>query len=176
MGGMKTETDHVAIAPRPGHYQIDAGRSVVTFRTRHLFGLAPVRGEVAFRAGTITIAEPLTASSIDAEIDTATFHTANAQRDQSVLSARFLDAERYPVMTFRSDGISADGRAIAGALTVRDIAGPVSLAIREWTVSAQSFTAVAVVRIDRAAFGVTAARGLAARYLEISAAVHGVLQ
>jgi len=26
--------------PRPGRYGIDTGRSAVTFRTRHLFGLA----------------------------------------------------------------------------------------------------------------------------------------
>jgi hypothetical protein len=30
-------------APPAGLYQIDVGRSSVTFRTRHLFGLAPVR-------------------------------------------------------------------------------------------------------------------------------------
>ena len=31
--------------PRPGRYEIDTSCSAVTFRTRHLFGLAPVRGK-----------------------------------------------------------------------------------------------------------------------------------
>jgi polyisoprenoid-binding protein YceI len=41
---MITQQDHAVTTPHPGRYDIDAGRSAVTFRTRHLFGLAPVRG------------------------------------------------------------------------------------------------------------------------------------
>jgi polyisoprenoid-binding protein YceI len=36
--------------PQLGHYDVDPSRSAVTFRTRHLFGLAPVRGTFATRA------------------------------------------------------------------------------------------------------------------------------
>ena len=38
------------------HYRIDPDRSAVTFRTRHLFGLAPVRGRFDIKAGTVDIA------------------------------------------------------------------------------------------------------------------------
>ncbi len=44
MGDMTTQQDHAVTTPHLGRYEIDAGRSAVTFRTRHLFGLAPVRG------------------------------------------------------------------------------------------------------------------------------------
>jgi polyisoprenoid-binding protein YceI len=100
--------------PRPGRYEIDTSCSAVTFRTRHLFGLAPVRGSFAIRAATIDVAEPVTDSSIHAEIDTASFRTGNGQRDVTVHSARLLDAVRYPVITFISEGTG--GLALPGML------------------------------------------------------------
>jgi polyisoprenoid-binding protein YceI len=117
-------------APQPGRYEIDTSRSAVTFRTRHMFGLAPVRGSFAIRTGTIDVAEPLTDPRIHAETETASFRTGNEQRDSNVRSARLLDAGGYPVMT--------------------------------------AFTARATTRIDRTEFGVTAYRGLAGRYLDLT--------
>src|ERR1700743_1981812 len=55
-----------ASTPQPGHYDIDPSRSTVTFRTRHLFGLAPVRGTITIRSGTVDI-EPVTGSGVHAE-------------------------------------------------------------------------------------------------------------
>jgi polyisoprenoid-binding protein YceI len=158
--------------PEPGRYEIDTSCSAVTFRTRHLFGLAPVRGSFAIRAGTVNITEPLTDSSIHAEIDPASFRTDNEQRDSNVRSPRLLDADRYPVITFRSEAM--DGLALAGELTVRNVTMPVSLSIEQSDVTARSFNAHASARIDRNEFGVTAYRGLAARYLDISVEVRCV--
>jgi polyisoprenoid-binding protein YceI len=159
-------------APGPGRYEIDTSRSAVTFRTRHMFGLAPVRGSLAIRAGTVNVAGPLTDPSIYAEIDTASFGTGNGQRDSNVRSARLLDAGQYPVMTFRSERM--DGLALTGTLTVRDVTRPVSLPIEESAVSSGSFTARATTRIDRTQFGVTAYRGLAGRYLDVTVEVRCV--
>ena len=88
--------------PQPGRYEIDTTCSAVTFRTRHLFGLAPVRGSFAIRAGTIDVGEPLARSSAFVQIDAASFRTGNGQRDDQVRSERLLDTERYPAITFRS--------------------------------------------------------------------------
>ena len=167
---MHTEPQ-ITQAPRLGHYEIDASRSRVTFRTRHMFGLGSVRGTFAIRSGSVDIAEPLADSAIHAEIDASSFRTGNEQRDQSVLSARFLDATRYPVISFRDGLVSADGTTIRGTLTVREVARPVSLSIGQVTVDGQSFTASATVRVDRTEFGVTAMRGLAGRYLDLTAEV-----
>ena len=133
-----------------------------------MFGLAPVRGAFAIRSGSVDVAEPLSESAILAEIDTASFRTANPQRDTSVRSTRLLDSSRFPVMKFANGRVSADDRVVTGELTVRDVTRPVTLAIRQFAVSGDSFTATAVVRIDRTEFGVTALRGLAGRYLDIS--------
>ena len=159
-------------APQPGRYEIDTACSAVTFRTRHMFGLAPVRGSFAIRAGTVDVAGPLTDPGIYAEIEAASFRTGNGQRDSTVRSARLLDASQYPVITFRSEHV--DGSALTGTLTVRDVTRPVSLSIEQSAVSSGWFTARAATRIDRTAFGVTAYRGLAGRYLDVTVKVQCV--
>ena len=170
---MHTEPQ-ITQAPRLGRYEIDTSRSRVTFRTRHMFGLGPVRGAFAIRSGSVDIAEPLADSAVQAEIDAASFRTGNEQRDQSVLSARLLDATRYPVISFRDGHVGADGTTIRGTLTVREVARPVSLSIGQVTADGQSFTASATVRVDRTEFGVTAMRGLAGRYLDLTLEVQCV--
>jgi polyisoprenoid-binding protein YceI len=166
--------DHVTgtTTPQLGRYEIDTGHSTVTFRTRHLFGLAPVHGRFAIRGGTVDIAEPLAASAAYVEIDAASFRTRNPQRDASVRSARLLDVARHPVITFTSDRI--DDTELAGMLTVRGLTRPVSLSIEQYTVSPRSFSVRATTRLDRTEFGVTAYPGLAGRYLGMSLEVQCV--
>ena len=160
------------VSPRPGRYEIDTSCSAVTFRTWHLFGLAPVRGSFAIRAGTIDVAEPLAGSSVYVQIDPASFRTGNGQRDSNVRSARLLDVGRYPVITFISEGI--DGLALTGALTVHNVTMPVSLSIEQSAVTPRSFNAHASTRIDRTEFGVAAYRGVAGRYLDMTVEVRCV--
>ena len=169
---MQTKPDHPATTPQLGRYEIDAGSSTVRFRTRHLFGLGPVRGSFAIRAGTVDVAEPLAASRVRAEIDAASFRTRNPARDAAVRSARFLDAGNHPVMTFASE--RTDGSTLTGTLTVRGVTRPVTLSIEQSEVTPGSFTARAAVRIDRTEFGVTALRGLAGRYLDLTLEVRCV--
>jgi polyisoprenoid-binding protein YceI len=171
---MQTEPARTAATPRLGRYDIDPDQSAVTFRTRHLFGLAPVHGTFAIKAGTVDIAEPVTASGISAEIETASFRTRSGQRDRSVLSPRFLDPGRYPVLTFSSGPVDAEGQVVDGTLTVRGVTRPVRLSVTRCTVSRQSFSARATARIDRTEFGITAARGLAGRYLDVTVEIQCV--
>jgi len=171
---MHTEQEHTAVLPRLGHYGIDGTESTVSFATRHLFGLAPVRGVLALRGGTVDITAPLATSMIHAEIETASFRTRNSMRDGSVRAPRFLDQDRYPVMTFVGDHVDVEHRLVTGVLTVRDVSRPLRLSIVDLTVAPQSFAATATSRIDRTEFGVTAARGLAARYLELTVEVRCV--
>jgi len=158
-------------APQLGHYEIDVSRSRVEFRTRHMFGLGPVRGAFAIRSGSADIAEPLADSAINAEIDTTSFRTTNRRRDRSVLSARFLDAARFPVISFRDGRVSADGGTVRGTLTVREVSRPVSLSIGQVTAAGRSFAASATVRVDRTEFGLMAMPGLAGRYLDLTVEV-----
>lgn len=172
-------TDDGLQAPPVGRYRVDRRASTITFKSRHLFGLAPVRGTIAIRDGLVDIADPLTNSSVQVEIDTTSFDTGSRHRDQDVRSPRFLDAERHPSMTFTSERLdrSEGRRTLAGTLMVRDVARPVSLAIERSTVPPEaptSFVVWATTRIDRTDFGLTAARGLVGRHLDVSLRVQGV--
>jgi polyisoprenoid-binding protein YceI len=172
---MHTEPDlTAATTPQLGRYDIDPDGSAVTFRTRHLFGLAPVRGTFAVRGGTVDITEPLTGSAVYAEIETASFRTGYRPRDRSVRSPRFLNAARYPLMIFSCEQAGAGDQVLTGTLTVGDVSRPVSLSIVHYAPSAGSFTARATTRIDRTEYGVTAARGLAGRHLDITVEVRCV--
>jgi polyisoprenoid-binding protein YceI len=166
-------------APPVGQYQVDRRASTITFKSRHLFGLAPVHGTIAIRDGLVDIADPLTGSSGQVEIDTTSFDTGNSRRDEDVQSPRFLDAERYPSMTFTSERLDrSEGRwTLANTLMVRDVARPVSLAIERSTFPPEaptSFVVWATTRIDRTDFGLTAAKGLTGRHLDVSLWIQGV--
>ncbi|MBX6388997.1 MAG: YceI family protein [Frankia sp.] len=166
--------------PEPGRYRIDPASSVIRFRTRHVFGLLPVRGTFAIRSGTIDIAEPVVQSSVHVEIEAASFHTGNAVRDAAVRSARFLDADRYPVMTFVSERL--DDLTLPGMLTIRGVTRPADATVQDVVlqdlagegpvgqpaVPPRRFTARATARIDRTEFGVTASRGMAGSRLDLS--------
>jgi polyisoprenoid-binding protein YceI len=165
---METTRAVVTTTPQPGHYDIDPGRSRVTFATRHLFGLGRVRGSFAVRGGTADVADPTAASAVYAEIETASFRTKNPARDRSVLSPRFLDPAGHPAIIFRSDRIEAESHVLTGTLTVRGTTRPVTIAVTRCEASRGSFTARATTRIDRTEFGITTARGLAARYLDLT--------
>ena len=165
--------------PRTGRYEIDPRGSTVAFTGRHLFGLARVRGTVVISWGVIDIADPIAGSRVQVELDAASFHTGNRQRDHDVRSARFLDAGRCPAVTFESTRLEAagDGPELLGTLTVRDVARPVSLKIQQCTArpgAPASLVARASARIDRIDFGLTAARGLAGRYLDVRLDIVGV--
>jgi polyisoprenoid-binding protein YceI len=165
---MRTTPQVIVTTPQPGHYVIDPAGSRVTFVTRHLFGLGRVKGGFAVRGGTADVADPVAASAIHAEIEAASFRTKNPARDQMVRSRRFLDAAGHPVITFRADRIEAADQILTGSLTVRGTTRPVILAVTGCEVSRGSFTARATTRVDRTEFGITASRGLAARYLDLT--------
>jgi len=165
---MQTQPAVVTTTPQPGHYDIDPGRSRVTFATRHLFGLGRVRGSFAVRGGSADVADPIAASAVYAEIETASFRTKNPARDRSVLSPRFLDPAGHPAIIFQSDRIEAESHVLTGTLTVRGTTRPVTIAVTRCEASRGSFTARGTTRIDRTEFGITAARGLAARYLDLT--------
>jgi polyisoprenoid-binding protein YceI len=169
----------------PGRYRIDAGRSAVTFTTRHLFGLARVRGTLALRDGTVDVADPVGGSTVRARVAASTFRTGNPVRDAAVLSARLLDAEAYPALTFTSADVVCDPGAPAGPgllrgeLEVRGVPRPVEVRVTGLIAGGASepgetgitLHASARFSVDRYDFGITAYRGLAARWLTIDLSI-----
>jgi polyisoprenoid-binding protein YceI len=163
---MATERDSSTTTAGLGRYEIDPDASTVAFRCRAVFGLVPVRGTFTVRSGTVDVAEPLADSRIRAEIDTASFDTGNRRRDDHVRSADYLDAARHPLMTFVADQVGAS--AVAGTLTVCGVSRPVRLAVTRADATADALSVRATTRVDRTAFGVTTARGMTGRWLDVT--------
>ena len=90
-------------------YQIDTAHSSAQFKVRHMM-IANVKGEFDKVSGTVTFdpANP-SASSVEANIDVATISTRDEQRDAHLKSPDFLDAEKFPTITFKSKKVAANG-------------------------------------------------------------------
>jgi polyisoprenoid-binding protein YceI len=121
-------------------------------------------------AGQIAVEPAAPRAAITAVISAASFSTGNRARDRHIRSAKFLDAGPYPHITFRAGTLSHDGDhwTLAGELTIRQVTSSVRLAISSVEPAGSGFRARAATRIDRYAFGLTAAKGMAARHLDIA--------
>jgi polyisoprenoid-binding protein YceI len=155
--------------PVAGAYRVDVGASTISFTTRHLFGLAKVRGTFALREAHIDVAGPVTASSVRATIAAGSVDTGVEARDRMVCSATYLDAERHPHFTFVSTGVERAGERwlLRGSLTVRGVSRPVDVHVAHVQVTGPRLRVVATAVVDRYEFGITAMRGMTGRRLSL---------
>ncbi len=155
------------VVPASGTYRMDVPGCVVTFATRHLFGLGAVHGGFAVREGMIDVAEPAFGSSVRVVISAGSFDTGNAVRDKAVRS--LLAVDDHPDIVFMSSRLAIeDGRwMLHGLLSVCGVVRPVVVRVDGASTTGDRLRVRAWARIDRYEFGVTKARGLAARHLEL---------
>jgi polyisoprenoid-binding protein YceI len=115
-----------------GTWKFDPFHTQVEFSAKHL-GMMTVRGHFAEVTATGEIhPEQPERSTIEASINTASIRTHNEQRDNDLRSSNFLEAEKYPTMTFKSTGIEPAGPdryTLTGDLTIKGNTRPVSLAV-----------------------------------------------
>ena len=125
---------------------------------------------MAITSGEIGIDPAVPHATVLATISAASLSSGNRARDRDVRSPRFLHADQHPDLTFRAGALSRDqGRwVLAGELTVRQVTSPVTLAISSVEPAGSGFRACATTRIDRYVFGVTTAKGMAGRHLDIA--------
>lgn len=149
-------------APAAGTWEIDPVHSAVTFAARHLM-VSKVRGGFRGFRGTLHVSDVPEQSWVEVEIDAASIDTGEAQRDAHLRSPDFLDAERFPALTFRGTEVERTGERtlrVRGDLTIRDVTRPVDLDVEylgvvadPWGGTRAGFTAS--TEIDREDFGVT---------------------
>lgn len=153
-----------------GVYAIDPVRSTISFRMRTLFGLLPVRGTFSLDNATITVADPVEASSAKAVISATSFASGNAQRDEHVRASDYLDVENHPHVLFVSEHFtwSGDSGTLHGNLTVKDVTKQITLDVMAVSGTEHGVSARASTTIDRFAFGITTAPGLTGRKLHIT--------
>jgi polyisoprenoid-binding protein YceI len=166
---ISTATTPVTV-PAAGTYRIDRAHSSITFATRHLFGLAPVRGTFRLRDGHIHVADPLSGSTARAVVAADSFHTGSAARDRQIRSARYLDAAGHPDIAFASTALAreGDGWVLRGSLTVRGRTCPVDVRVLSLHPAGPVLRLRGQARVDRHDFGITAGRGITGRRLTLT--------
>jgi len=111
-------------------WDIDVGHSAIHFWVRHMV-ISKVHGRFAKWSGAIQLDEQdPTRSSVDVRIETASIDTQVADRDAHLRSPDFLDAARYPQMTFRSKRIEKAGGSayrLVGDLELHGVTREVTL-------------------------------------------------
>jgi polyisoprenoid-binding protein YceI len=118
-----TNTIDTIAPPRVGTYQIDPAHTVVGFVARHLVG-TKVRGRFTDFEGTVTIADPLEASTVHAVAQAASIDTGVQMRDDHLRTNDFLDAPNFPTLTIEGRGLEQVGPAdykLTADLTVRGV-------------------------------------------------------
>ena len=113
-----------------GTWTLDPLHTQVEFSAKH-FGMMTVRGHFAelTATGDIHPEKPET-STVEVTIRTASIRTHNEQRDNDLRSSYFLEAEKYPTITFKSTKIEAKGPergTMTGDLTIKGTTKPVTL-------------------------------------------------
>lgn len=137
------------------NWKIDSQHTEINFTVRHMM-ISNVRGRFEKFDGEVEFDEENpSASSVDVKIDAASINTKERQRDDHLRSADFLNAEKYPYLTFKSKRVEViddqHGRII-GDLTIRDITREVVLDTRysgtaksPWGNTSAGFTATTVI-------------------------------
>jgi polyisoprenoid-binding protein YceI len=105
-----------------GSWQFDPHHTKVEFSGKHL-GLVTVRGQFT-EVTTIGNIDPIhpERSSVEATIQAASIRTHNQARDKDIRSPRFLEVDKFPVMTFKSTSVEPSGEdryTLTGDLTIK---------------------------------------------------------
>ncbi|MGH9286825.1 MAG: YceI family protein [Acidimicrobiales bacterium] len=116
--------------PAPGVWEIDPGHADVAFIGRH-FMLTKIRGLFTGVSGTIILADDLTESTLEVDIDMGSVSSGDHARDDHLRSADFFDVENHPTATLRSTRVTRTGAGgtVTGDLTIRGVTKPVTLQV-----------------------------------------------
>lgn len=113
-----------------GTYKIEPNHAQVLFKVVH-FGFTDYYGELNDIAGTLKLdPKEVATSSVEIRAATASVTTKSEKLAQELKGNQWLDAAKYPDITFRSTGVSKlgpDGAKIAGELTIHGVTKPVTL-------------------------------------------------
>lgn len=118
--------------PAPGAWRIDPVHSSIQATALHL-GISSVHGRFTEFSGEVVVGDPVESSAVRVRIEAASIDTANAQRDEHLRAADFLDVERFTEIGFTSTALhrrSGDHWDLDGELTLCGMTRPVRLDAR----------------------------------------------
>jgi polyisoprenoid-binding protein YceI len=141
-------------------------RSRIELVVRHMV-ITKVRGRFRRFSGELALDEgDLTRSSAKVAIEAASFDTGERERDEAVVSADFLDVQKFPTIDWVSRRVEGAGRGklkVFGDLTIHGVTRGVALAVRvEEPPRAGRARFSAAAKISRKEFGLSWGRALEA--------------
>ena len=111
---------------------LDPAHSTSTFTARHMM-ITNVTGVFETTKGTLEYTPGETNSvKADIAIETKTINTRNTRRDDHLRSNDFLNAEKFPAITFKSkrvQNVKPESFELVGDLTIRDVTKEVVLKV-----------------------------------------------
>jgi polyisoprenoid-binding protein YceI len=117
--------------PAPGTFDLDPAHTRIGFSARHMM-VSKVRGRFAEFTGSITVAADPLQSTAEADIKAGSIDTGQPDRDGHLVSADFLNVEKWPELTFRTTRITGHQRnvfTVLGELTIKDVTREVELTL-----------------------------------------------
>ncbi len=116
-------------------WKLDPMHTQIEFAAKHL-GMMTVRGHFAdVTVGGEVYPEQPERSQVDVTIKTASIRTHNEQRDKDLRSSNFLEADKYPTITYKSTKIepkAPDRGTMTGDLTIKGVTHPVTLNVTKY--------------------------------------------
>lgn len=112
-------------------YTVDSKHTFPSFEINHL-GFSIQRGRFNQTSGKVMLDPASASGSIQIAIDTASIDTGLAKLEEHLRSEDFLDAARYPEITFTSDKLTFNKDQLVAAdgdLTLHGITKPVHLVV-----------------------------------------------
>jgi polyisoprenoid-binding protein YceI len=148
--------------PVPGDYVTDTAHTTIEFVARHLM-ITKVRGRFTRFEGSVKIADKPEDSVVEISVDTDSIDTSEPNRDAHLRSGDFLEADKFPKMTFVSTKIEHGGDTswkLTGDLTIHGVTKPVVLDVEFLGVTSspwgtRPFGFEATTEIDREDWGLT---------------------
>jgi polyisoprenoid-binding protein YceI len=152
-----------ALAESGNVWKIDPMHSDAHFSVRHLM-ISNVDGDLGHITGSVNYdGKDLAKANVEANIDVATINTREEKRDGHLKSPDFLDAAKFPSITFKSTKIeptSGDNFKMTGDLTIHGVTksvvldGEITKPIKD-PQGTPRMGASATAKINRQDFGVT---------------------
>jgi polyisoprenoid-binding protein YceI len=145
-------------------WNLDPAHSHAEFKVKHMM-ISNVKGSFSGITGTLKLNDPDPAgSSVNASIPVSTLTTGDAQRDGHLKSPDFLDAEKFPALTFKSltvDRLEKGAYTVSGELTIHGVTKTVSFNVEGPTPPGKDpwgntrIGASATTKVNRKDFGLT---------------------
>ncbi|MDF0606417.1 YceI family protein [Neisseriaceae bacterium TC5R-5] len=120
-----------SVQAAPETYVVDNSHTHAAYSLSHM-GFSTLSGRFNETTGTVVLDRANKKGSVDIVIKTASQDSGWAARDKHIASEDFLNVQKFPTITFKSDKFHFNGdklTSVDGSLTVHGVSKPVTLAV-----------------------------------------------